>query len=399
MIEEFNIKRAREETSACNEIIHFNNAGSSLMPKPVSEVLHTYLHKEERFGGYETAVLENKAIENFYDAAAKLLNCDTDEIAYIENATRAWGMAFYSFKFKAGDRILTTISEYGSNVIAYNQQANRYGVEVIFVPNDENGQIDISALENMIDERVKLISISHIPTGGGLVNPARAVGRIAKAAGIPYLLDSCQGVGQIPLDVHEIGCDILCGTGRKYLRGPRGTGLLYVRREMIEKLEPPMLDLHAATLLTPSHYEIRPDARRFENWEQYFAGKTALGKAIDYACSWGLEAIRDRIYGLAAVLRERLAGIEGVTITDQGVEKCGIVTFIADQSNSTTIKKALADQGINVSTSSSSGSLVSFQQRGLNVVVRASLHYYNTIEEVEYFLTIVQKILRGTAYR
>ena len=397
MIQEFDIKRAREDTSSCSEIIHFNNAGASIMPKPVSEVLHGYLHKEESFGGYETAVLENEAIENFYAAAAKLLNCETDEIAFIENATRAWGMAFYSFKFHAGDRILTTISEYGSNVIAYNQQANRYGVEVIFVPNDEYGQIDISALENRIDERVKLISISHIPTGGGLVNPAREVGKIAKTAGIPYLLDSCQGVGQIPLDVNEIGCDILCGTGRKYLRGPRGTGLLYVRREMIEKLEPPMLDLHAATLLTPTSYKIRPDARRFENWEQYFAGKAALGKAMDYACSWGLEAIRDRIYRLAAVLRGKLAEMDGVTLTDEGLEKCGIVTFMIDQLNAAEIKKSLAEQGINVSTSSSSGSLVSFQQRGLNMVVRASLHYYNTIDEIEYFMTILQNIQRGTA--
>jgi cysteine desulfurase / selenocysteine lyase len=396
VIDKFNLKRARAETSACNDIIHFNNAGSSLMPTPVSDVLHDYLHKEERFGGYETAVLENEIIENYYEAAARLLNCNTDEIAYVENATRAWGMAFYSFQFQIGDRILTTISEYGSNVIAYNQQANRYGVEVVFVPNDEYGQIDVNALENMIDERAKLISMSHIPTGGGLVNPAKEVGRIAKAAGIPYLLDACQSIGQMPLDVNEIGCDILCGTGRKYLRGPRGTGLLYVRREMIAKLEPPMLDLQAATLLTPTSYKIRPDARRFENWEQYFAGKAALGKAIDYAGSWGLAAIRARIYGLAAVLRERLVEIDGVTITDEGVEKCGIVTFMADQLNANTVKKALADQGINVSTSSSSGSLVSFQQRGLSIVVRASLHYYNTIEEVEYFVTVLQKILNGT---
>jgi selenocysteine lyase/cysteine desulfurase len=249
----------------------------------------------------------------------------------------------------------------------------------------------------LIDERVKLISISHIPTGGGLVNPAKEVGRIAKAAGIPFLLDSCQGVGQIPIDVNKIGCDMLCGTGRKYLRGPRGTGLLYVRRDMIEKLEPPMLDLHAATLLTPTSFKIRPDARRFENWEQYFAGKTALGTAIDYACSWGLEAIRDRIYGLAAILRERLADVDGLTITDEGLEKCGIVTFMAEQMNATTIKKALADHDINVSTSSSSGSLVSYQLRGLKEVVRASLHYYNTIEEVETFMTVVQKILRGAS--
>ncbi len=395
MPSEFDIRRARAETSACNDLIHFNNAGSSLMPTPVSTLLHDFLHQEERYGGYETAERENDLIENFYAATARLLNCDADEIAYVENATRAWDMAFYSFKFTAGDRILTTVSEYVSNIIAYNQQANRYGVEVIFVPNDEYGQIDVQALANLIDERVKLISISHIPTGGGLVNPAQAVGRVARAAGIPFLLDSCQGVGQLPLDVQVIGCDILCGTGRKYLRGPRGTGLLYVRRGLIEQLEPPMLDLHAAKLLTPTQYVIRTDARRFENWEQYFAGKAALGKAIDYACDWGLAAIRDRVYGLAAQLRQRLSTIDGVTVTDEGFEQCGIVTFMAVQCPASVIKKALAAQRINVTTSGPGGTLVSYQQRGITEVVRASLHYFNTSEEINYFVTVLPKILAG----
>ncbi len=393
---EFNIKHARKETKACNSIMHFNNAGASLMPIPVSNVLHEYLYKEEELGGYETAGKEKEALDNFYSAAAKLLNCEQEEIAYAENATRAWDMAFYSFKFKKGDRILTTIAEYGSNVIAYNQQAKRYGLEIVFVPNDEYGQIDVNALENLIDERVKLISITHIPTGGGLVNPAAQVGEIAKATNIPYLLDSCQGVGQIPLDVEEIGCDILCGTGRKYLRGPRGTGLLYVRQEMIEKLEPPFLDQHAATLISPSKYEIRSDAKRFENWEQYFAGKAALGKAINYALSWDIKITRDRIYALATELRTKLADIDGISITDEGVEKCGIVTFRASQMTSPKIKEALATQGINVSVSNGSGTLVSFQQRGLNELVRASLHYYNTREEIDAFVTILQKILRNT---
>ena len=270
-----------------------------------------YLRQEERYGGYETAEREIGTLESFYEVSAKLLNCSPNEIAYVENATRAWDMAFYAFKFRSGDKILTTISEYGSNVIAYNQQAERFGVEVVFVPNDEHGQIDTNALQNLVDDRVKLISISHIPTGGGLVNPAQKVGQIAKAAEIPFLLDSCQGVGQIPLDVDEIGCDIVCGTGRKYLRGPRGTGLLYVRQEWIEQLEPPMLDQHAATLLSPNSYEIRSDAKRFENWEQYYAGKAALAMAIDYALVWGLEAIRDRVYELASKLRWLLAEIDG----------------------------------------------------------------------------------------
>ncbi len=264
----FDIQRARDETSACNEIVHFANAGASLMPIPVSEALHDYLRSEERIGGYETQTKYDRSLNGFYGVAAQLLNCSSDEIAYVENATRAWDLAFYSFKFKPGDKILTSFAEYGSNVIAYLQQVKRFGVEVVFIPNDESGQLDTRALSNLIDDRVKLISITHIPMAGGLVNPAKEVGRIAKAAGIPFILDSCQGVGQIPIDVEEIGCDVLCATGRKFLRGPRGTGFLYVRKTLLTQLDPPFLDQHAATLVSPTEYQIRPDEKRFENWEQ-----------------------------------------------------------------------------------------------------------------------------------
>ncbi len=396
MSDDFDIDRARKETLACEDIIHFNNAGSSLMPIPVSDVLHNYLYKEEHMGGYETADDESASLDNFYSSAATLLNCKTNEIAYVENATRAWDMAFYGFKFSKGDKILTTISEYGSNVVAYIQQAKRYGVEIVFIPNDEHGQIDIHALENMIDSSVKLISITHIPTGGGLVNPAKAIGKIANAAKIPYILDSCQGVGQIELDVQEIGCDILCGTGRKYIRGPRGTGLLYVRESLIEKLEPPILDQHAATLISPTKYKILSDARRFECWEQYFAGKAALGSAIDYALSYGLDSIQSRIYRLAHLLRTELKNIDGVQVTDEGVEKCGIVTFICSHMLPSEIRNHLTKKRINVSTSKGSGSLVSFQKRGLSEVVRASLHYYNTEQEINYFINELKNILELT---
>jgi len=363
------------------------------MPAPVSQALHEYLSKEEQIGGYETEALYAESLNSIYLSAAKLLNCSPSEIAFVENATRAWDLAFYSFKFSPGDKILTTIAEYGSNVVAYLQQVKRFGIELVFVPNDEFGQIDINALSNMIDEKVKLISITHIPTGGGLVNPAKAVGKIANAAGIPYILDACQSVGHIPIDVEEIGCDVLCITGRKYLRGPRGTGLLFVRHSLLNKLEPPLLDQHAAELISPTEYLIRPDSKRFENWEQYCAGKYALGIAIDYALSWGLDSIQKRIYTLADNLRQKLSRVDGIHSTDEGVEKCGIVTFTADQLEPAAIKQALAKQGINVSTSKGSGSLVSFEKRGLKEVVRASVHYFNTDEETAHFIDVLEKAI------
>lgn len=389
----FDIERARAETPACAELIHFNNAGASLIPVPVSRTLHGYLDSEERIGGYETQALHADDLEGLYASAARLLNCRTGEIAYVENATRAWELAFYSFRLGPGDRILTTIAEYGSNVVAYLQQARRHGVEVVFVPNDEYGQIDIQALAGLIDERVKLISITHIPTGGGLVNPAREVGRIARSAGIPFILDSCQSVGQIPIDVEAIGCDVLCITGRKFLRGPRGTGLLYVRESLLDQLEPPMLDQHAAELVSPTEYRLRADARRFENWEQYCAGKLALRTAIDYALDWGLDAIQQRVYQLADTLRRQLGAIDSITVTDEGRERCGIVTFTSERRSAQAIKQALAANRINVSLSSGPGSLVSFQQRGLHEVVRASLHYFNTGDEIDRFCSLLEEIV------
>lgn len=364
------------------------------MPRPVLDAVTDHLALEARIGGYEAADQAQDALEHVYDAAGRLLGCGRDEIAFIENATRAWDMAFYSFAgtLKPGDRILTSMAEYGSNYIAYLQTARRTGAVIEVVPNDEHGQISIEALRNAVDPRVKLISITHIPTNGGLVNPAAAVGRVAREAGIPYLLDACQSVGQLPLLADEIGCDMLSGTGRKYLRGPRGTGFLYVRRALLERLEPLLLDLHAATWVTRDRYEVRADARRFENWETYFAGKIGLGVAIDYALALGVEAIRSRVYALGERLRDRLKAMSGVSVRDLGVERCGIVTFTAAGAEPAAIKTRLAAERINVTTSGPAGSRLDMEARGLTALVRASVHYYNTEDEVDRFCRTLARV-------
>jgi len=214
------------------------------------------------------------------------------------------------------------------------------------------------------------------------VNPAAAIGRVARAARVPYLLDACQSAGQMPLNVNDLGCDMLSATGRKYLRGPRGTGFLYVRRGLVERLEPPLLDLHAATLVAHGRYEIRPDARRFENWESYVAGKIGLGVAVDYALGWGLGAIRDRIYALATGLRRQLASVPGVIVRDVGAERCGIVTFTKTGRDPGAIKQALLAQGINVHVSAAADSRLEAESRDVSGVVRASVHYYNSEDEI-----------------
>jgi cysteine desulfurase/selenocysteine lyase len=252
------VDRARAETPGCRSVTHFNNAGASLPPEPVLEAVIGHLRLEAAVGGYEAAAARPEEIEHTYDAVAALLGAHRDEIALVENATRAWDMAFYALPLEPGDRILTTSSEYASNVIAFLQLARRKGVRVEVVPDDASGQLDAGALRELLDERVKLIAVNHVPTHNGLVNPAAEIGKVAKEAGVPYLLDACQSVGQMPVDVHEIGCDLLSATGRKFLRAPRGTGFLYAAAPFLERLEPPFLDLHAAEWAAPESTPCAP---------------------------------------------------------------------------------------------------------------------------------------------
>ncbi|CAN5503852.1 aminotransferase class V-fold PLP-dependent enzyme [soil metagenome] len=383
------IERARRDTPGVGHVLHFNNAGSSLPPQPVLNAQIEHLQLEARIGGYEAADNARDKIERVYGAAAELISAQPDEIAIIENATRAWDMAFYSIPFEPGDRILTAVSEYASNFIPYLQVAEKHGVVVDVVPNDEHGQLSVQALKEMIDDRVKLISITHVPTNGGLVNPAEAIGKVAKDAGVLYLIDACQSVGQLPVDVDAIGCDMLSTTGRKYQRGPRGTGFLYVRRGVIEQLEPPFLDLHAARWVAPDRYELRDDARRFENWETNYAGKIGLGVALDYALNLGIDAIWERIQELAGNLRTKLDDLPGVTVRDLGEVRCGIVTFTIDGADLDAVKADLSRRGINITVSRPPSTRLDMEARGLDGVVRASVHYYNTDEEVDRFVDAI----------
>ncbi|HEY2404205.1 MAG TPA: aminotransferase class V-fold PLP-dependent enzyme, partial [Steroidobacteraceae bacterium] len=283
-------------------------------------------------------------------------------------------------------------AEYASNVIAFLQMAHRSGVKVEVVPDDEHGQIDVRALRQLADERVKLIALTHVPTNGGLVNPAAAVGQIARERNILFLLDACQSIGQMDVDVRKIQCDVLSATGRKFLRAPRGTGFLYVRRSVINTLEPVLLDLHAAQWVDEGRYIVRDDARRFENWENAVAARIGLGVAVRYALQWGIGAIEQRIQTLADELRGRLQSVTGIQLHDKGVDRCGIVTFTVEGQSPAAVKAQLREQRINVSVSEAASTLFDMKARGLPALIRASLHYYNTTDEIDALIRGLQRL-------
>ncbi len=384
------IHQLRKETSATKNLIHFNNAGASLMPDMVVERIKSFVDEEAKLGGYETASKFANELDLFYENAAKLLNASPEEIAFTESATVAWQRAFLSIPFEKGDVIITCISEYASNYIAYLQLAQQKGIEVKVIPNDSNGAIDIDALEKAITQKVRLISICHIPTGNGLINPVEEVGKISRKNNILYLLDACQSVGQYPVDVEEIKCDFLSVTGRKYLRGPRGTGFLYARKETTNQLEPMFLDLHGAEWIASNSYQMRTDAKKYETWETNLSAKSGLSLAIDYVNRLGIENIYKQVVSLATYFRQSLASLEQIQVMDTGLYQSGIVTFISKKHSPQEIQQYLSQHKVNVSVVVASSSLLDLEERKINEAVRASVHYYNTNEEIDRVIELLR---------
>ncbi|MCR9218842.1 MAG: aminotransferase class V-fold PLP-dependent enzyme [Alphaproteobacteria bacterium] len=383
------VQALRAETPGVEHVRHLNNAGSALTTRRVLDAVTGHLAREAEIGGYEAQAEAAETLARFYDAAAALVGGAPAEIAFVENATRGWDMAFYAVDWKPGDRILTARSDYNSNMIAYRQVERRFGVEIVLIPNDDAGRIDVDALAAAVDGRTRLIALTDLPTNDGLINPAEAVGQVARDAGVPFLLDACQSVGQMPIDVGRIGCTMLSTTGRKYLRGPRGTGFLWVREDWIDRLEPPFLDTHAARWSRIDGFTIRDDAKRFENWEQHLAGKIGLTVALEHAADLGVDAIWARIRDLSGRLRAGLSALPDVTLHDTGVDKSGIVTFTKAGETAAETRARLAARRINCSVSFSQLTRTDLTDAGIAEMVRASVHAYNTEAEIDALLETV----------
>lgn len=386
------INSVRRNTEGIQYVTHFNNAGASLMPKSVAYAMTDYLYDEIRYGGYETMEKYQHDISLIYKHLAQMLNAEPSEIALLQSASMAWLKVFFSIPFKKGDKVLVSRADYITNYLSYLQVQERHKIEILIIPDDSFGQTSPEALAEMIDSKVKLISITHVPSAGGLVNPVEEIGKIAKEKGILYMLDACQSAGQMPLDVQKIGCDVLTATGRKYMRAPRGTGFLYVNQRLLDQklLTPIFLDGRSASWTDEKTYILHPNAQVFENFENHWAGLLGLGKAAEYAMQIGLENIWERIQMLSASLRKQLSEIQGLSLTDQGKTLCGIVTFELKGKSSEAIFQALKAEKINVSLAKQQSTLLDMKNRNLDNLIRASVHYFNTEAEIGKLVELIK---------
>ena len=378
------IEKIRAETPGIEFSTHLLACGSSLMPNNVVDAITQHTQLEALMGGYEAEAKKADELNNIYNIVAKHIGANSHEIALMENSTVAWSHAFYALPLNPGSKILTSEAEYAANYVAFLQRAKRDNLTIDIVPSDESGTLDVNALESMIDEEVGLIAISWIPTNGGLVNPAERVGLIAKKYNIPYLLDACQAAGQMSIDVEKIACDFLSATGRKFLRGPRGTGFLYIKDKWLSTIEPAMIDHFGAPWVSKNVYELREDARRFETWENSYALRIGLGEAITYAEEIGIDLIQERVQLLARLNRKLLSEVKNVQVRDIGTEKCGIISFsIEEEKNSKKIVDQMSEAGFTIGLVDPESTLIDSEKRELPTLLRMAPHYYNTEEEIE----------------
>lgn len=386
------ILKIRKETLGCDFVTHLNNAGAALMPITVADAIRNYISEEEKYGGYETADKKSAELEQFYDYAASLLHCQACNIAFTTNATDSYNRALSSIPFKRNDIILTTTNDYPSNFIAFLSLQKRFGIKVILVENTATGEIDLDDLERKLKKhRPRLLSVTHIPTSSGLVQPAESIGEVVKNHDCIYLLDACQSLGQMDVNAVKTGADFISGTFRKFLRGPRGAGLLYVSDKALDMGSEPLFpDLHGANWVDEHRYKIRTDAKRFEDWEKAYALMMGSSKALAYLLSLGIGNIEQRNKILVHRLRAGLAEIPSVNLLDKGQHQGSIVTFQLKGLAESSAKQYFKDKGINVYTISKSAAAIDFAEKGIDWVVRVSSHYYNTEKEIDLLLEAVK---------
>ncbi|WP_342066329.1 aminotransferase class V-fold PLP-dependent enzyme [Achromobacter kerstersii] len=385
----------RARTPGAQRCVHFNHAGSSLPSAATVDAVHEHLLREATQGPMEAGVRSRALTESARTLGAQLLNAQPEEIALTTGNSHGWGAAFAALpRWQPGDRILMGRHEWGGNLATMRLHAERAGAVLETIPSDASGCVDADALAAMVDERVRLIVLTWLPANGGLINPAAAIGRVARQHGIPYFVDAAQALGQLPIDVEQVGCDVLTGPGRKALRGPRGTGLLYVRRAFLDQLTPAFVDTHSAPLNADGQPVLRADAARLEGAESSLALRCGLANALQEALDLGLDTIRATIDATARTLRTELAAIDGITVLDQGREQSGLVAFNLAGQDAADVQRALAAQGITIGSNGVPYTPLDMQARGLTQIARASVSYLTSDDEISQLLDGLRKLAR-----
>jgi selenocysteine lyase/cysteine desulfurase len=393
------LDRLRADTPGCERVTHLNNAGAALPPTPVVDAVIGHVRLEAEIGGYEAKDVAAESLDAAHASIAQLIGgVDPLDVALTQSDTASWAKAFWGLAlggwFKHGGRVIVDRAAYNSHYLSLLQARDAFGISIEAITSTDDGTLDLDDLDRRLDSSVRMVTATHVGTHRGLVNPVAEVGRRTQDAGVPFFLDACQSAGQLTVDVAAIGCEVATGTGRKFLRGPRGTGWLFVSPEWSERMRPPGIDGVSADWLGEDSYSLKDRALRFEEFEISYAAIIGLGVAVAYALAIGIPAIADRINELAEGLRQSLRAI-GAEVHDGGSRRSAIVTFTVPGRDPGSIQESLSAAGINVSVTQAPWARLDMEQRGLPAAVRASPHVYNSESEIQRLVEHVRQLSEG----
>lgn len=374
-----------------NRLIHFNTAGSGLMPPSVADAMIDCVRREAEGGAYETELYYDKVVQHeVYQRIARLLAAPVEDVALFDSATRAWCSVVCRLDLGPADRVWVTPYEYAGNLISLLRLRDRTGCRIEVVPTTPAGDLDLDWMAANVSDDVALVSVTHIPSGCGIVNPVAEIGRLLAPYRCFYAVDGCQSVGHVPTSVAEIGCDLLTGAGRKFLRGPRGTGFAYVAPRLRKALVPEFHDLHVAQVVAPDRYEVTdPSARSLELAERTTAAVVGLDVALEHHLTTG----QDRPQAAFPILRALLADLPDIELILPGTNHSGILSFRHHTLPAERIVAGLAERNINAWQIRGDHTPIFMARHGVDRAVRASVHYYNTGDEAAAFTDALRSII------
>ncbi len=372
------------------KFINFNNAGSSFPSKNVNNSINKFLKYEEKYGGYYASEKFSEKLDTFYENLSILINCKKHQISFLPSTTYALNIFFNSLNFPNNKNIVIFENEYGSNFIYFKKR--ELNLRVVKIKN--NGEICFKDLEKKIDSKTIFISVCHIASQCGEIIDIQKIGKIAKKINpnIIFIVDACQSVGHIKLDVKKIQCDVLVGSGRKYLRGPRGTGFIFFKDTIKKTLTPSILDMNNTKI---KNGKIDVDRERmFESFESSPALKYGLSKAIEEINQKGMETVESEIKKKSNIFRKRLECFNQIIFYENRRLLSGINTFNIKGFSAKKVYAYLLSKKILCSVSSRETSMMYFGKKNLTDLVRISIHHYNTMSEIDYLIKCLIDLIK-----
>ena len=374
-------------------VVHFNHSGAGLPSPETVQAVVDHLRLEAERGPMEAGAIASDAIRNSYQVAAQLLGCAPQDVAFGTSHGQLYGNLIASIPLSAGDKIFVSRQEWIGNVLCLQRSANLSGASLSLMASDDTSAVDPIALGESLSSEVRIVALTWIGAGSALINPAAAIGAAIRHAGSSafFIIDASQAIGQVPINVAEIGCDALIACGRKFLRGPRGTALAYISPRLAAEIVPRSID-NVSSTLSNGNVVVANSAQAFEFGEESVALKLGLGKAIEQALSLGVDRIRLKLHHKAAILRQALAVVPGVQLLDLGNSKGAAVTFAINGVACATAKQRLADQGINIGMNGPGYTPYDLSIRGISELLRASVHLSTTDDDIALIVNATRSI-------